>query len=343
MISLAATTGLIESMAAADIDVDNVLRAAGLDRALLSQSEGFIATAAFALVLEEAARASGDSCFGLRFGERFEPKDIGALTYVVLNSPTVGAAMQDAIRYVRIHNRGATVWLTKEGRYGHLRYTLGGSEVDSRHHHNEFSMTVALKVLRAIAGPQWIPHEVQFAHRAPDETSEHRRVFGCESRFGCPFNAIAFEEDLLERPVAVADRRLYRILKQHVEHVLTETPAGNDLHTAVRRTIAELMAQGPPNLTHVARALSMTPRTLERRLREHGLAFREVVSEMRRALALEYLADGDRILAEIAFLLGYSEVSAFNRAFKRWTGSSPSQYRASLSRELPRTQEPDDS
>jgi AraC-like DNA-binding protein len=293
-------------------------------------------------VLEEAARESGDSCFGLHFGEQFEPKDLGALTYVVLNSPTVGAAMQDAIRYVRIHNRGATMWLAAEGQRAYLRYTLGGSEeIHSRHHHNEFSMAVAMKVLRVIAGPQWIPHEVQFAHRAPNETSEHVRVFGCECRFACPFNAIVFEEDLLERPVAIADVRLYRILKQHVEHVLTDTPAGNDLHTAVRRTIAERMAQGPPNLTHVARALSMSPRTLERRLREHGLAFKEVVSEMRRALAFQYLADGDRILAEIAFLLGYSEVSAFNRAFKRWTGSSPSQYRASLGRELPRTQEAD--
>ena len=207
MISLAATTGLMESMAAAGIDVDKVLRAASLDRAVLSQSEGFIPSAAFALVLEEAARASGDGCFGLHFGEQFEPKDIGALTYVVLNSPTVGTAMQDAIRYVRIHNRGATVWLSVEGQRGHFRYTLGGSEIDSRDHHNEFSMVVALKVLRVIAGPQWIPHEVQFAHPAPEETSEHVRIFGCESRFACPVNAIVFERSLLERPVTIADRQ----------------------------------------------------------------------------------------------------------------------------------------
>jgi AraC-like DNA-binding protein len=343
MISLAAATGLVERLAAGGIDADKVLGAAGLDRAVLSQSAGFVPTAAFALVLEEAARASGDSCFGLHFGEQFEPKDIGALTYVILNSPTVGAAMQDAVRYIRIHNRGATVWLAVEAQHGHLRYSLGGSEVDSRHHHSEFSMTVALRVLRVIAGPQWIPHEVHLAHEAPEQTSEHVRIFGCKPRFARPFNAIVFEQDLLERPVDIADSRLYRVLKQHVEHVLTKTPSGTDLHTAVRRTITERMGQGPPNLSHVARALSMSPRTLERRLREHGIAFKELVSEMRRRLALEYMADGDRTLAEIAFLLGYSEVTAFNRAFKRWVGSSPSQYRASLSRESPHAPAADES
>jgi AraC-like DNA-binding protein len=339
MISLAAATGLVEYLAGRGLDVDEVLGAAGLDRAVVSQAEGFIPTAAFALMLEEAARASGDGCFGLHFGERFEPKDIGALTYVVLNSPTVGAAMQDAVRYMRIHNRGATVWLAAEGRHGHLRYTLDGSDVASRRHHSEFSMTVALQVLRVIAGAHWTPHEVQFAHDAPEDTSEHVRVFGREPRFARPFNAIVFEQDLLERPVEIADARLYRVLKQHAERVLTETPSGTDLHTAVTRTIAERMGHGPPNLAHVARALSMSARTLERRLREQGLAFRELVSEMRRRLAIEYMADGERTLAEIAFLLGYSEVTAFNRAFKRWAGASPSQYRASLGRESPPVRE----
>ncbi len=135
------------------------------------------------------------------------------------------------------------------------------------------------------------------------------------------------ERDFVERQVPAADARLYRILKQHAERILSEMPRDTDSIADVRRAIAASMKEGDPKLNRVIKQLSMSPRTLERRLKEHGVVFKKLVTDTRRRFALDYLKDRKHTLTEIAFLLGYSEVSAFNRAFKRWTGSTPLDHR----------------
>jgi AraC-like DNA-binding protein len=172
--------------------------------------------------------------------------------------------------------------------------------------------------------------EVQFAHEAPARTSEHLRVFGSPVLFDCATNALVVDRDFVERQVPAADQRLYRILKQHVERILSEMPRQSDLLCAVRRAIAESMRDGDPKLARVTKKISMSRRTLQRRLKEQGAVFKTLTDDTRRRFALDYLRDRKQTLTEIAFLLGYSEVSAFNRAFKRWTGKTPLDYRRSV-------------
>jgi AraC-like DNA-binding protein len=157
--------------------------------------------------------------------------------------------------------------------------------------------------------------------------AEHSRVFRCPVRFGCAANELVVENDFIERLVPLADARLYRILKQHVERILAELPGDDDWLSAVRNAIAAAMLEGDPKRMRVARRLAISTRTLERRLNEHGVVYRQLVDDTRRVFAMEYLNDRNQSLTEIAFLLGYSEVSAFHRAFRRWTGSTPSEYR----------------
>jgi AraC-like DNA-binding protein len=331
MISLAATTGLLHRIAEVGGSPDEVLRAAGVPRSAFSGFDGFIANAAFSRVLEEAARLTGDGFFGLHFGERFDPTDLGALHYVVCNSPTVADAIANIVRYIHVHNRGATVWWDVEGTRGYLCYKLTAAGTESQRQHNEFSMAVSVKGFRMLAGPLWTPSRIQFMHPVPDDLAELIRVFGCGLGFGHSCNAVVFDRDLLERVVPDADPRLYPILKEHVERVLSESPMSNDVLRAVSRAIAESFGDGHPSLERIGKKLGISSRTLERRLNEHGVVFRNLVSDIRRRLALDHLKRGTRTLAEIAFLLGYSEVSAFNRAFKRWCGSTPSQYRGTVS------------
>ena len=327
MISVAAMTGLLETIAAAGGNPDQILRPLGLERSTFRNSEGFIASSIFARILDEAARATGDECFGLHFGEHFNPKDIGALAYVVLNSPTVAVAIQNLERYLHLHNQAAKLSFSIEGEQAYLRFLLAGLAIDPPRQHNEYSMAVAFNAFRIIAGSHWAPREVQFAHEAPARTAEHLRVFRAPVLFGCATNAFVIERDFVERQVPAADPRLYRILKQQVERVLSEMPRESDLLAAVRRAIAESMREGDPKLPRVIKKISMSPRTLERRLKEHGVVFKKLVDDTRRRFALNYLRDRKHTLTEIAFLLGYSEVSAFNRAFKRWTGSTPLDHR----------------
>lgn len=328
-ISLAAATGLIDAIKSAEGDPDQILRTVGLDRADLSRPDGFMPCADFARILEEAARATGDECFGLHFGEHYQPKNIGPFIYVVLNSPTIAAALDNIIRYLRVHNAAAEVTVTTEGPRTFLRQTLIGVPVEDARQQSEYSVAVALNTIRMMVGSRWVPMEVQFAHQPPRQTSEHLRVFGAPVSFAAPTNALVFDPEFVERQVPSADERLYPIMRRYLEQVLQEMPRETDELASVRRAVGEIMREGDPKLADVARKIALSPRTLQRRLKEQGLDFKGLVDDTRRRFSLNYLKDPQHTLTEIAYLLGYSEVSAFNRAFKRWTGTTPVSYRRS--------------
>ena len=327
MISIAATTGLFDAITAAGGNPDHVLRTIGLDRSAFSNPEGFIASASFARLLEEAARATADDCFGLHFGERSNPKNLGPLIYVFLNSPTIAAWIVNVDRYYHVFNQAAKWFFTIEGNWGYIRFLLTDLGIEAPRQHNECSMTVALNTLRIMLGSQWTPQEVQFAHQAPGQIAEHHRVFGAPVSFGCETNAFIVGREFAEREIPAADPRLYRILKRYLESVLSEMPREDSLLALVRKSIAESMRDGDPKLATVSRKVAMSPRTLQRQLKEYGVDFKKLTDDTRRRFATHYLKDRKNTLTEIAFLLGYSEVSAFNRAFKRWTGSTPLDYR----------------
>jgi AraC-like DNA-binding protein len=214
-----------------------------------------------------------------------------------------------------------------EGKEIYLRFLLPDLGIASTRQHNEYSMAVVLNTFRIIAGSRWTPREVQFVHEAPAQTSEHLRFFRAPVLFGCATNALVIEREFVERQVPAADPQLYRILKRHAERILLEMPRESDFVALVRKTIGDCMREGDPTLARITKRLSMGARTLERRLTEHGTVFKTLMDDTRRRFALEYLRNPKHTLTEIAFLLGYSEASAFNRAFRRWTGKTPLQYR----------------
>jgi AraC-like DNA-binding protein len=335
MISVAATSGLLEAIGNAGADPDQVLRALEVDRAVLSNAEGFIPCSTFARLLEEAARATGDPCFGLHFGERFNVKNIGALAYVVLNSPTIAVADQHVARYLKLYNQAAKVFFTVEEKRAYLQYVLVDLGIAVPRQENEYSMVIRLNTIRMMVGSQWAPLEVRFAHEAPEQISEHLRIFGAAVLFGYPTNTFVIEREFLERQIPAADERLYEIMRRYVERILEEMPQEHEVLASVRRAIAESMRESDPNLARVAKKMAMSPRTLQRQLKEQGMEFKQLVDDTRRRFALSYLRNRSNTLTEIAFLLGYSEVSAFNRAFKRWTGSTPLAYRGQAAPAVP--------
>jgi AraC-like DNA-binding protein len=327
MISLAAAAGLTGAIRAAGGDPARIARTVALDPALFTRLDGSIPCSDFARLLDEAARATGDDCFGLHFGERYQPKQIGALAYVVLNSPSIRSGFENAVRYLRVHNEAAVTSLDVEPARAFLRFALRGVPVEIARQQSEYALVVALSTIRLMAGSRWAPLEVQFAHPAPRDAAEHLRVFGCPVSFGGRTNALAVEPQFLDRQVPAADEGLYPILRKYLDRVLKEMPHDDRALADVRRAIGESMREGEPKLAAVARRTGASPRTLQRRLGELGVDFKSLVDDTRRRFSLKYLEDRANTPTEIAYLLGYSEVSAFNRAFKRWTGSSPVKYR----------------
>jgi AraC-like DNA-binding protein len=327
MISATVTTGLIDAITSAGGDPEELLRRLNLDRAVFNQPERFIACADFARLLEHAARATADDAFGLHFGARGNPKDIGPLAYAVLNAPTIARAIDVAARYLHLHNQAIELSTTATAQLVYLRYIHSNVGQDAPRQFNEYSMAMALNVLRMMAGSQWAPREAQFAHAAPPDVSEHIRVVGAPVEFGCATNALIVEREFFERAVPAADPRLFQIMGRYLDDVLGHMPHDDGALTPVRKAIAESLREGGPNLRRVAQKLAASPRTLQRQLKRYGVEFKNLADDTRRQFAMDYLKNPEDSLTQIAFLLGYSEVSAFNRAFKRWTGKTPSDFR----------------
>jgi AraC-like DNA-binding protein len=327
LISIAATVGLLEAIEAGGGDSAAVLDAVGLDEQILSVKDARIPALLFARMLEESARTTGDDSFGLHFAERYNPKNVGPLAYIVLNSPTIGAAFENGARYWRIHNEAARASLVIERDRACLRYSPDEFLSQSWRQHTEYALAVALSAMRLMVGSDWSPREVYFVHRAGAMTPEHTRIFRAPVLFGCEANAFITERDFLERQVPAADARLCSILQSYLDLTLADLPREDEFLGNVRRAIADAIREGHANLSRVAKRLAMSPRSLQRRIGESGADFMQLLDDTRRRIAIKHLKEDKDSLTEIAFMLGYSDLSAFSRAFKRWTGTAPLDYR----------------
>jgi len=183
---------------------------------------------------------------------------------------------------------------------------------------------------RWISGLDIAPTEVRFQHSAPADTSEHARIFRCPVQFDQPDNALVFPRRLLAAPLSQADAQVRGMLDAYADRLLAELNQGHGVLDRARLELARQLPEQGPDLEAIAAALALTPRTLQRRLREGGLSFSQLVDETRQQLALHYLRDPALELAEIAFLVGFSEAGSLARAFRRWTGTSPGEYRRHL-------------
>ena len=330
MISVTAASGLTDLIAAAGGDPDHFLAERDLQPSVIARRDAFIACSDFARLLEDAASTLADPCFGLRLGERIDPKNIGSLIYAVVNAPTIAVALETAVRYLHLHNEAVQVSIETRLRLVYFRYVITDVKLDEPRQFNEYSAAVALNVLRLMAGSQWVPREVQFAHAEPGETAHHQRLFRAPLAFACATNAFVMDREFFDKPVPSADPRLFEILRGYLEDILSRMPREDEILAGIRRAIAESMREGQPRLSRIAKLLARSSRTLQRLLESHGLNFKDMVDDTRRRFALDYLQNNANTLTEIAFLLGYSEVSAFNRAFKRWTKQTPVSYRRSI-------------
>src|SRR5262249_43450246 len=171
------------------------------------------------------------------------------------------------------------------------------------------------------------PLQIRFPHAAPSDLSEHRRVFGCPLEFGSKCSELVFSREVLDLTMVKADADLQAILDAQVLAALEQLPRVEATTETVRRHLPAELCHGPPTLEQIAPRMNMSPRTLHRRLDEESTSFRQILAEVRRELATRHLSERRLAIGEIAFLLGFSEPSAFHRAFKRWTGYAPLAYR----------------
>lgn len=282
---------------------------------------------AIAHLLDAAAGMLDDDAVGLHLAAGFELGNLGPFSYAVLHAPTVGTALRNLERYSESLAIGARPRVEIEGPAASLALPSWGGQGATCRHLSEAAVLVFLRMLRQLAGPGWRPIEVCFRHAAPADVGEHRRLLGHAVRFGRSADRIRFAAADLERSVPHADRFLLPIVERELQDVVSDRAEQDPWRHDLELVVASHVCDGHPGIRTIAPRLGVSVRTLQRRLDERGLSFRRLVADVRLQIARHYLEEPEPSLGEIAFLLGYSELSAFDRAFKKWTGTSPGEYR----------------
>jgi AraC-like DNA-binding protein len=296
-------------------------------------AEVVLPLASLAAFLDDAARTAGEPMLGVRVAERFPRGGYGVVEFSARSAPTIRAALARLVRYVALLNELVTVSLEEHGGTATIEQRIAGAPDCVGRHGNEFFVAFLLARASELTGARVIPARAWFAHEQPGE-GEVAAL--CESigttrvRFGAGANGVALPAGVLDAPVTTSDPPLLAILDDTAEKALAGRGRGARLIGLVRERIRATLGAEPPALGEVAKSLRMSARTLQRRLADEGVAFAALVDEVRRDLAEELVRDPRRPLGEVAFLLGYAELSPFLRAFKRWTGKTPADWRAML-------------
>ena len=192
----------------------------------------------------------------------------------------------------------------------------------------EFGGGLFVKTYQFFTKSEITPVDVQFVHRYAGDPQEYERVLGCPASFGHNRAEVILNRRELAVPIGTADDRLLRILTSHCEEILKKRARSKPEHiTKLERCIIDLLPTGRAKARHVATELGVSERTLVRRLAETGTSFSEILSQLRHELAQKYLREPGLNLTQVAFLLGYSNQSAFSAAFKRTTGRPPREMR----------------
>lgn len=305
---------------------DEACRRASITAEDLEHDDRMVSLAQAVALFEECARLTGDAHFGLHLGATTDHGMLGDLSYVARHSPTVGKALHNIARYAAIQTRGVRIAVELEPDAAYLSYDIPDPRIWPRRHDIEASAGATTKLLRSLLGPTWRPKAVHFEHDPPDDLGPYDAILAAPIRFRQPSNVILVDRPSLDAPIPGADERLLRIVENHIAASIAAQPQENELVREVRSAIARSLSDGDVSIAAIARVLGVSQRTLQRRLSTHGIVYRNLVDEIRHDLAIRYLRDDEHSLTETAYLLGYSEQSAFNRAFRRWTGTSPLKY-----------------
>ena len=318
--SLAYLRGLLDYVQARGLKPEQLLQGQRLN---FDDRDARLPESACAALFDRAAELLGDDALGLHAGEQIRPGHYGALGYVAMNCTTLGEALTGLRRY---HALVLDI--------GPMEETLRNSELclawnpgtQQYRQLAEYNLTGLVSFSRWISGRQSSPRRIDFTYPAPAKLDELRRVFGCPLRFGQDRYRLVMALDWLAQPLIQPDAAMRTMMEQLAERQMQTLTRGDAIADA-RAVIARRLGEGDVELGAVAAKLNLSPRTLQRKLQDADLNFSQLVDEVRRGLAERYLADATLDLVDIAFLLGYSEQSAFTRAYKRWTGRAPAAMR----------------
>ncbi|MBN1210232.1 MAG: AraC family transcriptional regulator [Myxococcaceae bacterium] len=306
--------------------VDDLLERHGVDPSLLEVLDARVPHALLVDLWEQVPRRLNDAALGLHLAQTVPPGTFDLVEYCMRNSADLAACYQKLTRWQRLLHDAASYHLEREGDVARIAHRPTPS-LTVPPHAIGFILAKLLMIGQNLTGVAFSPRSVSLTYARPSDDTEHRRVFGAAVRFSQPEAHLEFDRALLDLPIRGTDPQLAAVLDRYAQHRLAELPQAVELVDELGQRIRQALRGTVPDAATLARQMGMSTRTLSRRLHERGLTYQEVVDEARRELALRHLLNKDLKVIEVAFLLGFSEVSTFYRAFRRWTGTTPAAYR----------------
>lgn len=308
------------------LDPLRMLRLARLPATVLDDPNLMISADSVGWLLEESARLSGQEAFGLLLAETRSLANLGMLALVLREEPTLRAAMQSCVRYMRLHNAGVQLRLDDAGDVVLLHMGANMHHPGVWRQTIEQSAGIGFRMFRALSGNTFRPAKICFAHERPASLEVHHRVLGTAIEFSQECNAIVCRGRDLDMPIPAADPTLNREVKRWLEMQLANVR--DEPAQRARQIVRMLLPSGLCSVDQVAQHLGMHRRTLNRHLAADGESVTTIINAVRAELAEEYLANSKRRLYEVAELLGFSSAGDFSRWFRGQFGKTPSDWGA---------------
>ena len=276
-------------------------------------------------LLAHCVALTGCEHFGLMLGMSAGPSSLGVAGFMLRSAPDVGNALRGLVQHLDLHDQGGAATLLIRGSETLLGYAIHQSGVKAADQIYDLAIAVGCNIMRALCGKAWKPAEVLLSHRQAQDLAPYRRFFRSPLRFNADQCAMVFPTHWLDQRNPAADTLLHRHLEREASHLhnLRKTGLASELRVMLRKSLAA----GSCASGDIARQLHMHERTLNRKLHEEGTSFHRELDAIRYTMARQFLAESAMPIARIARVLNYAEVSAFSRAFKRWAGVSPAQWR----------------
>jgi AraC-like DNA-binding protein len=302
-----------------------VLAEVGFDLKLFDDPDSRIPYAARSRLMCHCAARTGCPHFGLLVGEQGGLQSLGLVGLLVKDSPDVGTALRNLVRFLHLHVRGAVTTLAIDGdvaMFSYETYQMGAEATDQV---GDGAAAIMFNIMRELCGREWKPVEVRFVHRKPKDVGPFRRFFGVPLYFDAEQYSVVFSAASLNRRLPATDPALRRLLQKEISAI--ESEHRNDFPEQVRGVLRTALVTGHANASQIATLFSMSSYTLSRRLKSFGVGFQTLVDETRFEIARQMLESSAMEVSAIAALLDYANASAFTRAFRRWSGTTPAQWR----------------
>lgn len=328
-VSILMVRALIGVVERTGISRERFLAAAGLDPRLIDDGNARLPLGTYQRSIEAALAISGDPAFGLHMGEQASSAMFDVLGPLAEHAATLREGIDTMTRYSRLMAEGHEPRMHEDGELASIRFAALQGDFALTRLTAEFAMCALLPLLRQFAGHRAKPSYVSFAYPAPDYVAEYRRIFGDVVRFDQPWTELGFPHAWLDRPQLYQSPDLYSLLKTQAERTLGRLERTASLSERVELVLS---AHSPRQVTmdEAARELGMSARSLRRQLASENVTYGELVERSRILAAKRMLEDPRTSIQEAAFALGFAAPAAFHRAFKRWTGMTPKQYRSSF-------------